>query len=119
MEVVDLGEIESVVRQGATIRARLLDGFETAPAPVYWVHYHDGLLRFGRAGLAEALHDYQIAGVVSLGPDIIFHTTGETSVAALMLTPSQRAEVLQLLHQWRRVVAGSDRYPEEGWRFGG
>jgi len=119
MEIGYREAIQALVEHGAVIRARLLDGFETPPTPVYWLDYHEGVLRYGRAEAAAQIHDYGIDRLEGGGEAMIFHTSGETSVACLIVEPAPQGAVLHALHQWKRKVESNNHYPEDGWRFGG
>jgi hypothetical protein len=48
----DRGEIQALVERGAVLFVRLLDGYVTMAAPVYWLSYETGVLRYCRAGPA-------------------------------------------------------------------
>ena len=116
----DACPIGKLVEQGAMLHAQLLDGFATVPSPVYWLDYEAGQLRYARAGPEARINAYQIDRVAVDGLQFVtFHTSGETSVAALFLTPCVGSELVVTLHSYARRMRGHDPYPLEGWRFRG
>jgi len=111
--------IGPLVAAGALLHARLRDDFETVPSPVVWLDYQPGHLRYARAGPEARVQSYEIRRVELTPPRVIFHTRGETSVAAVILAPCDNAVLRHTLYSWARRLRGNDPYPPEGWRFTG